>query len=645
MRIQKLRIVIPTLLFVVIACRNERDDLTLQVNFDQTSDEFQITNNPALLSNRVLPVNRTANMDYVGLPTLKNGRPLDGDNFSQIDYYWYHIASVSSPYVNGETLSATHFDLMEDYAYVSYHKQGDTHLGAVEILDLSDPYNPQILSQLSFVNADVNALTANSEGTVDRIWLAASHKDHGAVIYESQASPQSFENSIDRINLSNQLEAGISASANGICFSTDKLIVTSGKTYGGTFILDKSNLSFDNVFSFSNAKYVATSEVDGVEYAMSLITGDDASLYVNNLSNPTGVLSHSIGGITHRNVAATYRGKSTMEISPLNSREVMVAMGANGVRSFDILTGELLKESKGTMLLAGNSNGVTMDEDFIYIANGADGLAVAEHPESSSIDPVFHWDTSSQPASVNYVKAEDNYLFVAKGEGGFHILEKIPKDPYTTLGPFNGRGKPLALAEDLEVCSELLTNIFSQALPERQNALTAHPEYFEFETKNITVEEDAEISVTFIHEGAGYKNILGYYSYTEGNEPETIEDLEKIIIFPNASAMGSGGDLVPGNTMKLLGEFDAGTTIGFFLIANGWKNKITDGYYTQYTDINLNMSGRQQSIIFHDTTCGSTVICFEDINVPNGDNDFNDAIFQITANPPSAINPENYIQF
>ena len=93
----------------------------------------------------------------------------------------------------------------------------------------------------------------------------------------------------------------------------------------------------------------------------------------------------------------------------------------------------------------------------------------------------------------------------------------------------------------------------------------------------------------------------------------------------------------------MLGEFEAGTVIGFFIISNGWKGKITDGLYTQYSDIAFNTSDFQQSLIFHDQTCNATIICFEDISIPNGDKDYNDAIFQIKAEPETAIDTSDYI--
>ena len=44
------------------------------------------------------------------------------------------------------------------------------------------------------------------------------------------------------------------------------------------------------------------------------------------------------------------------------------------------------------------------------------------------------------------------------------------------------------------------------------------------------IEEDAEISISFIHEGAGYKNVLGYYYYKFINKPKALGfDTENLI--------------------------------------------------------------------------------------------------------------------
>lgn len=97
--------------------------------------------------------------------------------------------------------------------------------------------------------------------------------------------------------------------------------------------------------------------------------------------------------------------------------------------------------------------------------------------------------------------------------------------------------------------------------------------------------------------------------------------------------------------MELLGTFTENTVIGFFLIANGFQNgNITNGITTQYTNAAFNENGGIQSLIFHDPECNSTVVCFEDITIPAGDNDYNDAIFEISTNPANAIDVEQYLQ-
>lgn len=97
--------------------------------------------------------------------------------------------------------------------------------------------------------------------------------------------------------------------------------------------------------------------------------------------------------------------------------------------------------------------------------------------------------------------------------------------------------------------------------------------------------------------------------------------------------------------MKLLGTFEQGTIIQFFVISNGWRNgEITNGESTQYSDPSFNPNDNVQSLIFHYATYASTVVCVEDITVPNGDNDYNDTIFQITASPETAIDVTKFLQ-
>ena len=628
------------ILLIIVSCSN--DSVNLAEEQSQESLPYTINNNSERLSDRIDYIRRTATITPLvsGVNTDRFARNSINDvNGTQEMYYWEHVAEVAPLVLNSQTLSATHITLADNKAYVSYHKQGNIHLGAVEIIDLSNPNFPVILSQASFLTADINAV--NSEivnNGLTKVWLAMSDSKNGAQLYEIEANQNGFTDSFKRVNIANKIGGnGVSASANGIAVTNDYLYITSGKTHGGTVQLNKNDLAFIDAESYSDAKYIAVNN----SKAVSLVTGDNAQIKVSAIEEGLTSVTYDIGSIWHQNVIETYRGKSTMEFSPINTDKIYIAKGKDGLALVDVNSGEISNESKGNLLVVGNTNGVTADADYVYTANGSDGIAIAPHPSTTGEDilPVFYWDMAEEGASANYIEANGEWVFVAKGGGGFKILRKRTKDEYKTITTYNNNGKPDGMEDDVEICSTLLPNIYANVLPERQNAMTAHPEYFTNPIKNIVIQEDTELYLTFIDEGAGYKNVLGYYTYEEGNQPANADSVDKIVIFPNASAERSGGELVRGNTMRLLGNFEAGTVVSFFLIANGWRNgSITDGYYTQHTDINYNLSGRQQSILFYDATCSSVVIAFEDINVPNGDNDFNDAIFQISATNPNAIN-------
>lgn len=635
------------LIGIFTSCQSKIEDELIEENTIQ-ENPYEINNSRQTLSLRINYVHRTATIKPVVSSLSKKAKSLQDVNGTQEQYYWEHVAEVAPLVVNGKTLSATHITLQDNKAYVSYHKQGNEHLGAVEILDLSNPNFPEIISQATFLKSDINAIASDFEGNNSsrKVWLAMSDATHGAQLYQLETNNGLFTENHKRVNLSNIYNNGVSASANGIAVTNNYLYVTSGKTHGGTVQLNKNNLTPVSSETYSNSKYVAVNGRSNNSKVVSLITGDNALLKVGNVTENLNTTPYNIGQIYHQNVLETYRGKSTMEFSPINNNQLYIAKGKDGLALVDVTNGSIVNTSKGSMLVVGNTNGVSTDNDYVYTANGSDGISISPHPiGSEDICPIFYWDMAEEGASANYIIADGEWVFVAKGNGGFKILRKRTKDQYKTITTYNNSGKPDGLEEDRVICSTLLPNIYANVLPERRNAMKDHPEFFANPVKNIEVKEETELYLTFIDEGAGYKNVLGYYTYDKDNKPTSEDQLDKVVIFPNASAERSGGQLVRGNTMRLLGTFKPGTVISFFLIANGWRNgSITDGYYSQHTDIEFNRSGRQQSIIFYDATCNSTVIAFEDISVPNGDNDFNDAIFQISASNPNAIDTSSFNQ-
>ena len=207
---------------------------------------------------------------------------------------------------------------------------------------------------------------------------------------------------------------------------------------------------------------------------------------------------------------------------------------------------------------------------------------------------------------------------------------------------------------------------------------------------DLVLSEAAEVSVTFIDEGAGYRNAVGYYIFPQAAfaglskadvdtdasgvvslaELKAISGVETGWLFPNASKLdNNGGILVEGDSYTLGNGrvFAAGTRIGFFLVVNAWRNgtilapddtgrKPEVIYTTDFinpvaessanlsTDSSTNRS-RQVALLFADQNRNEIIVGFEDIsrrwlqrhNRVAGDQDFNDAVFSVKSSPSSAL--------
>jgi hypothetical protein len=219
---------------------------------------------------------------------------------------------------------------------------------------------------------------------------------------------------------------------------------------------------------------------------------------------------------------------------------------------------------------------------------------------------------------------------------------------YQFLGPYTSNGTPLYFVTNDVVSNETMT-LISNSLPENYPVPTYNPQYISsgYET-DIIIDNLADVWVTFVSEGAGYKNVLGFYTYDINNPPTTAPTASQItIVFPNVSAEGSGGSLVAGNKVKI-GTFPAGTGIGWVLLANAWNGStVTNGLWRLFSNPNFNpeadSSLRQHNVLLNDPNNQRVILGFEDIRRDNTncDNDFNDAVFYVSANPYTAMRSSN----
>lgn len=221
----------------------------------------------------------------------------------------------------------------------------------------------------------------------------------------------------------------------------------------------------------------------------------------------------------------------------------------------------------------------------------------------------------------------------------------------------------------------------NKLLPETTDLARKRPEWIK--SADIDIKSDCTIEMTFIKEGAGYTNSIGYYTYKTGKPPKTKEDVKTIYMaFPNFSATGSGGGLVAGDTVRLGSKFnhsnnsrhnivtptsytfEAGTTIGFVLLVNAYReykndvNKDMRDNAMYFSTSELNPEDKPYNrhhtvIVKSEILTNGLIFGFEDLsrNEGKGDADFNDAIILCTLSDMNAIDDkcvnyttENYKQ-
>jgi len=219
---------------------------------------------------------------------------------------------------------------------------------------------------------------------------------------------------------------------------------------------------------------------------------------------------------------------------------------------------------------------------------------------------------------------------------------------FNYLSTYNTEGVPDDLV-NTPISQRILDNI-AASLPEGYPVPEYNPHYIADSVEtNFNITALADVWVSFAGEGAGYRNVLGFYTYDLNNPPTSApEDEDITILFANVSERGSGGGLEKGDKVYL-GRYEANTGIGFVLIANGWNgSEVTYGNWMVYSNPDFNPEStpslRKHNVNLYDDVEDVIVIGFEDIrrDYSSCDQDFNDALFIVTSNPYDAIEKDDF---
>ena len=405
---KKLLIFIVALLLAGTGCKKTGEQPPVASSYDIVLKNMLICNNRDELNKRIsISENEPS---YVFGDTTKTKKSSKGTQSSSVTINL--IARLAPPEYNGEVLQASHIRIAGQYAYVTYNTQGPRYLGGVDIVDISSPYNPELVSSVIFINQETNkgkdvssadVKIASSPGSNTFLWITGADETSDSAFVER------FE-----LNSSNQFSSAQSVNfslkgyvGTDVRYFNDKLFVTSGAG-GGLTILD-NQMKEVNFINIENARSVDVNK--DFEIALG---GNPGHLY-----NP-GNWDKEIGGATDPDAKSILR---------LYNNFALVALGQDGLKCYDVsampstvisaLPAPTVPEGKSALDYVTNGVSVT-DNGWVYVANGAAGLDVAKIGTDGKLTWMGNVDLE---ASVNFVEANGEYAFVARGVLGLKILK------------------------------------------------------------------------------------------------------------------------------------------------------------------------------------------------------------------------------
>lgn len=390
---------------LLIGCDNNDDNK----NGNQSLDNITITSDQNTLNQR---------LDYTnsGVISVENASLTGRSAESTITSFpLVQIAEVKPPVdANGKTLQASHVAVNGNYAYVSYITRGDVYSGAIDVIDVSDPYKPKLVTSALIPNTDITSITYSNGSLifgaakdVDKDPLLANNP---AIVFNMDLSSGLLTNSYKVNYLESRVTTDVAANA------TNYFAVTG----------DNGSLYKISTSTKAVAGKIAVADLRSIALTSDKVVTLSGTKGVNIYNQSTLALQKSFTTSTDISGA-----KRTMDI---DGTKLLISEGPNGLGVYDINSGSKLQ--KIAIPTAGEdnvTNAVSVNDGYAFLANGALGLNVYQTGTQLSL-----LGSVGIAGSSNYVKSSGNYIYVASGTGGLKII-KMEK-PNTTFASCSSYG-------------------------------------------------------------------------------------------------------------------------------------------------------------------------------------------------------------
>jgi hypothetical protein len=389
-----------SLMSVVLFQSCQSDDSTDINNTTASESKVVLNSNSTELSNRMDYSNSGVITLTTSKLTARSASTQGTDNFPMS-----LLAEVNPPTYQGKKLTATHVDVKDNYVYVSYNTQGETYLGGIDVIDISQPNNPKLVVQAILPNTDISTVVYNN----GVLYISgASSKDanpeltSSAFVAKMPLQNGLLTNDYKPVSLTGNVGTGVAvANSNYFAISGNKGILA--KINNSTNEINASISIADlRALGYIDNKVVVLSGTEGIK-----IYNADSMALVSSIATSTDVPD----------------AKRTIDFQGSN---ILVADGYSGLKVFSS-TGSLLQTLALPTGIANVdqadivTNAVSANGDYVYSANGAAGIAVYKNSNNNlvSLGSIF------LGGSANYVKSVGDYIFVATGTGGLKIIKKL----------------------------------------------------------------------------------------------------------------------------------------------------------------------------------------------------------------------------
>lgn len=322
------------------------------------------------------------------------------------DYPLTLVAQVAAPSQSGaENLTASHVDVVDDYAYVSYNTVEDGYSGAIDVINISDPTNPRISSRVYYSNSDINSIKYDN-GYVYAVGGFDSEQslttEFNSFVFKVPVS----NGILDVSSIAYAFQDGFNAT--DVKTNTNSIFVASGKD-GYLKEYAKNDLNVVNEIPFDDLRSIA---IDGNKVAI--------------LNGTTGVniLDRNFNTTKEISISSDFGdfSKRTIDFSGEN---IIVAEGSKGAGIYNANTGNLIEyvpiliNPEGVDQADIVTNAVAKNENVLLMANGGAGLCLSEDQgNNTSLVGII-----ALSGSANFVASKGDYVFAASGKSGLQIIK------------------------------------------------------------------------------------------------------------------------------------------------------------------------------------------------------------------------------